>query len=166
MEQEREVFVCLLTNTKNRTSFCLHFNQAIPRLDYDWFYSDSILTRSPRKQQTLASRLAKINQGNMATELVRPYDAFASLIAELNRIDGLVSIRNSNLYTMEYGIGLLFDATAIGQRIATNIHSHFFWEQTFSFSLCKDFATKSPEVDSEKSLPVEAKEPTSDSRPS
>ena len=166
MELEQEVFVCLLTNTKNRASFGLHFNQAIPRLDFDWIYSDTILTRSPRKQQTLASRLARINQGNMSTELVRPYSVFASLIAELNRIDGLVSLRNSNLYTIDYGIGLLFDATAIGQRIATALHLHFFKEQAFSFSVCKNFATRSPEADPERTLRVKAKESKNDSQTS
>ncbi len=149
------IFKCFLSNTgPSREIFAIHFNQAIPRLEGHWRAIGNMerfgpITCLPKKQALVAQKLALLNRGHMATELVNPRHVFGVLVEQLNLIDGLVAIQNRDPYTLEYRTGLLFDATEIGQRIAKSLHEHFFWEQEFCFTVSQDF-----------SVPVSATDPT------
>lgn len=163
MDIENPLFKCFLTRgSSNQELFALHFNQAIPKLEgflQGGMFAEKCgpLSSSPRKRAAIARRLAVINQGRIVTELTQPGRVFSVFIEELNQIKGIVSIQNRSPYRLDYQAGLLFDAIEIGKLMAKALHTHFFGEQEFLFSVSRDFGVSLPESDPEKTLQHKAK---------
>lgn len=156
MDQEQPLFHCFLTNA-SKGFFALHFNQAIPKLVGMWpggFFSESFgpISSLPKRRVAIARRLAMLNQGRISTELVQLGKVFLSFIEELNQINGLVAVHNSDPYRLDYRVGFLFDATEIGERLAGALHTHFFLEQDLTFSISQKLKTPEPLSNPEKTV--------------
>lgn len=162
MASELSLFNCFLTNGTPKGFFSLHFNQAIPRIEGVWttgIFGESFgpISYIPKKRAAIAKRLAVMNQGRISTELLQLGKVFSSFIEDLNRINGLISVDNRNPYRVDYRVGFLFDATEIGERIASSLHTHFFWEQEYTFTVSVKFKLPAAVADPEKTVRVKAK---------
>jgi hypothetical protein len=168
MDSEISLFQCILTlGTPAEDTFALHFNQPIPRLEGAWqngFLGESFgpLSNLPKRRAAIARRLALINRGRIATELLEPGKVFASLIEEFNRIEGLISILNRHPYKLDYKVGFFFDPVGIGERLAKALHQHFFWEQELTYAISQGLQIPKAEADPLTMIHVKAKQPAID----
>lgn len=91
----------------------------------------SIFSRNDQLSLT-ASAMAIKNAGNLPFELNVPFrDHYYSFLEELVVIPGFVSVRESNRYSLELHVGLMFNAETVGIEVASIINRYFYPEESF-----------------------------------
>ena len=115
--------------TSNAAYNSLHFGRRLPSLRLPGYHpmahvEPSLVVRTPESRRRIALYLARRNAGQFSVEFGQPVVTYRSLLEELVKIDGLISVHQANEYTIEYEVARLFNRIQIGITLADLFTRH------------------------------------------
>jgi len=128
--EQRQVLRAHLTTGREQREGVLNFNRTWLKLSCPrapWGQDDiAIRELNPRKRLMLARYIARTNVGLTEIEMARPVATIEKFLDGLRQIEGLCSVEQADMYTLEFRSAELFNLIEIGVRIASLVQSIFF----------------------------------------